>query len=36
MTYLELGDHSAALDQSRLLRQLDADLYQKLINEFRR
>jgi Flp pilus assembly protein TadD len=36
MTYLEIGDRNAALDQSRLLRQLDAELYQKLINEFRR
>jgi tetratricopeptide (TPR) repeat protein len=36
MTYLEIGDRNAALDQSRLLRPLDAELYQKLINEFRR
>ncbi|HLL15906.1 MAG TPA: trypsin-like peptidase domain-containing protein [Pyrinomonadaceae bacterium] len=36
MTYLEIGDRNAALDQSRLLRPLDAELYQKLVNEFRR
>jgi len=36
MTYLELGDRPAALAQSRLLRPLDAELYQKLLNEFRR
>jgi Flp pilus assembly protein TadD len=36
MTYLELGDRNAALAQSRLLQPLDADLYQKVLNEFRR
>ena len=36
MTYLELGDRNAALAQSRLLQPLDAELYQKLLNEFRR
>jgi Flp pilus assembly protein TadD len=36
MTYLELGDRQAALAQSRLLQPLDAELYQKLLNEFRR
>ena len=36
MTYLEIGDRNAALAQSRLLQPLDAELYQKLINEFRR
>jgi Flp pilus assembly protein TadD len=36
MTYLELGDHQAALAQSHLLQPLDAELYQKLLNEFRR
>jgi Flp pilus assembly protein TadD len=36
MTYLELGDRNAALAQSRLLQPLDAELYQKLITEFRR
>ncbi|HEV2801678.1 MAG TPA: trypsin-like peptidase domain-containing protein [Pyrinomonadaceae bacterium] len=36
MTYLELGDRDAAFAQSRLLQPLDAELYQKLINELRR
>jgi tetratricopeptide (TPR) repeat protein len=36
MTYLEIGDRSAALNQSQLLRTLDAELYQKLLNELRR
>lgn len=36
MTYLELGDHPAARAQSQLLRPLDAELYQKLLNEFQR
>ncbi|MDQ1612036.1 MAG: serine protease Do [Pyrinomonadaceae bacterium] len=36
MTYLELGDRPAALAQSHLLRPLDVELYQKLLNEFRR
>ena len=36
MTYLEIGDRNAALAQSRLLQPLDAELYQKLLNEFRR
>ncbi|HEX8456308.1 MAG TPA: trypsin-like peptidase domain-containing protein [Pyrinomonadaceae bacterium] len=36
MTYLETGDRDAALAQSRLLQPLDAELYQKLINELRR
>lgn len=36
MTYLEIGDRPSALTQSRLLQPLDAELYQKLISEFRR
>ncbi len=36
MTYLEIGDRNAALAQSRLLQPLDAELYQKLLGEFRR
>jgi len=33
MTYLEIGDRTSALTQSRLLQPLDAELYQKLIGE---
>jgi hypothetical protein len=36
MTYLEIGDRNAALDQSLLLQKLDAELYQKLASELRR
>ncbi|HEX8632575.1 MAG TPA: trypsin-like peptidase domain-containing protein [Pyrinomonadaceae bacterium] len=36
MTYLEIGDRNTALAQSRLLQPLDAELYQKLLGEFRR
>jgi tetratricopeptide (TPR) repeat protein len=36
MTYLETGDRNAALAQSQLLQPLDAELYQKLMGEFRR
>jgi tetratricopeptide (TPR) repeat protein len=36
MTYLEIGDRNAALAQSLRLQPLDAELYQKLLGEFRR
>jgi tetratricopeptide (TPR) repeat protein len=36
MAYLEIGDRNAALEQSRLLQTLDAELYQKLVSELRR
>jgi Flp pilus assembly protein TadD len=36
MAYLETGDRDSALAQSRLLHTLDAELYQKLMNELRR
>lgn len=36
MTYLEMGDRDAALAQSRVLQELDAELYKKLLSEMER
>jgi TolA-binding protein len=36
MTYLEIGDRDAALAQSRVLEELDAELYKKLLREIER
>jgi Flp pilus assembly protein TadD len=36
MTYLEVGDRAAASAQARVLKDLDAELYQKLVNEMER
>ena len=36
MTYLEIGDRTAARTQSRLLQSLDAELHQKLLGELQR
>jgi tetratricopeptide (TPR) repeat protein len=36
MTYLELGDRAAAIAQSRILQELDAELYKKLLGEIER
>lgn len=36
MTYLEIGDQDSAITQSRLLKSLDAKLYDKLMSEIRR
>lgn len=36
MTYLEIGDRDAARAQSRVLQQLDTELYKKLLSEMER
>jgi tetratricopeptide (TPR) repeat protein len=36
MAYLEIGDRSAAIAQSRMLQDLDTELYKKLLNEIQR
>ena len=36
MTYLEIGDREAAIAQSRMLQELDTELYKKLLREIER
>jgi tetratricopeptide (TPR) repeat protein len=36
MTYLEIGDREQAMAQSRVLRELDTELYKKLLSEIER
>ncbi|HMF56790.1 MAG TPA: tetratricopeptide repeat protein, partial [Pyrinomonadaceae bacterium] len=36
MTYLEIGDHTAAMEQGHILQRLDAKLYRKLMSEMQR